>query len=131
MKLTPIDSKKEIEGSEMFYMGIKLIIARANNVKFKRMFRETLKPHKRDFDKGILSEEIAEDLMTGCIAKTILVGWEDLVDKDGKEWPYTVKNAEALLSEDRDVYDAITEFSEDIDNYITKSEDDTKGKFSA
>lgn len=131
MRLTPIDSKREIEGSEMFYRGVKLIVARANNIKFKRMFREVLKPHKRDFDNGILSEEIAEDLMIGCIAKTILVGWDGFQDVEGKEWKYSVKNAESLLSDDKDAYEAITEFSENIDNYINSEQGETKGKLSA
>jgi len=131
MKLTPVDSKKEIEGSEFVYRGVTLVVARANNIKFKKMFREVLKPYKRDFEKGILDNDVAEDLMIGCIAKTILVGWNDFVDADGKKWQYTVKNAESLLVDDKDAMDAITEFSENIDNFIKASDEETKGKLLA
>ena len=131
MKLTPVNESAEIEGSELNYRGVALNIARANNKNFKRMFREVLKPYKREFEKGRMEDNVAEDLMIGCVAKTILVGWKNFKDTDGKEWKYTVQNAEALLRDDKDVYEAITEFSENIDNYIIEDVEETKAKLSA
>ena len=131
MKLTPVSSSAEVEGSELNYRGVALTIARANNKNFKRMFREVLKPYKREFEKGRMEDSVAEDLMIGCVAKTILVGWKNFKDTDGKEWKYTHQNAEALLRDDKDAYEAITEFSENIDNYIMQSVEETKAKLSA
>ena len=131
MKLTPVNESAEVEGSELKYRGVTLVIARANNKNFKRMFREVLKPYKREFEKGRMEDSVAEDLMIGCIAKTVLVGWKDFKDTDGKEWKYTVQNAEALLRDDKDAYEAITEFSENIDNYIIENVEETKAKLSA
>ena len=128
MKLTPINSKAEIEGSEFIYRGITLIVARANNKSFKKMFREVLKPYKTEFDEGRMDDSVADSLMISCIAKTILVGWKNFVDTDGKKWDYSVPNAEALLTDDRDVMEAITKFSENIDNYIKIAEEETKAK---
>lgn len=128
MKITPVNEKLEIYGAEMKYMGTTFIVARANNINFKKHFREVLKPYKNELDRNRLSSEIAEDLMIGTVAKTILVGWKNLKDLDGKEWEYSVANAESLLKDDKDAYEAITEFSENIDNYIIKYEKDILGK---
>jgi len=131
MKLTPVSEIAEVEGSDLVYRGATLIVARANNKNFKRMFREVLKPHKKEFEDGRMDDNVAEDLMNGCIAKTILVGWSSFKDVTGKEWKYTVQNAEALLKDDRDAFEAITEFSENIDNYIIEQEQEVKEKLSA
>ena len=131
MKLTPVNEAAEIEGSELKYRGVTLIVARANNKNFKRMFREALKPYKRELEKKRMEDSVAEDLMIGCLAKTILVGWRDFKDADGKKWEYSVANAESLLSDDKDVHEAVVEFSEDIDNYIIANIEDTKAKLSA
>ena len=131
MKLTPVDSSAEVEGTPFIYRGTTLFVARANNIKFKKMFRELLKPYKTEFDEGRMDEAIGDKLMVSCFAKTILVGWENLVDVDGKEWKYSVPNAESLLADDKDVMDAIGKFSENIDNYIIKSEEGTIAKLSA
>lgn len=122
MKLTPIDAKTEIEGAELSYRGNTLIVARSNNVNFKKVFRQNLKPYKQDFEKDRMDDAIAEDLMIQCVAETILVGWKKFTDIDGKEWKYSVANAKSLLFDDKDVYNAITEFSEDMDNYITETQ---------
>jgi len=128
MKLTPIDEKKEIEGSLLVYRGVKLIVARSNNVNFKKTFRDNLKPYKNDFDNDRMEDSVAERLMIKCVAKTILVGWTDFKDVEGKEWEYSVANAEELLTDDKDVYEEITKFSENIDNYITRDKETLKGK---
>jgi len=131
MKLTPIDNLAEIDGSKFIYRGVTLFVARSNNTKFKKMFREVIKPYKTEFDEGRMDDGVADNLMIACFAKTILVGWEDLVDIDGKEWKYSVPNAESLLRDDRDVMDAITKFSENIDNYMRSNEEETIVKLPA
>lgn len=128
MKLTPVDNKAEVEGSEFIYRGAKLIVARANNRKFKKTFRNAIKPYKNEFENGRMDDKVAEGLMNSCVAETILVGWSDFRDVDGKEWEYSVQNAEELLRDDKDAFEAITEFSESIDNYIIQQEEEIKGK---
>ena len=131
MKITPVNESAEVEGSELNYRGVILLVARANNKNFKHMLREVMKPYKLDFEKRRMEDDVAEDLMIGCVAKTVLVGWETFIDTDGRECKYSVQNAEALLRDDKDVHEAVTEFSEDIDNYIIKGVEDTKAKLSA
>jgi hypothetical protein len=128
MKLTPINGNTETEGTEYIYRGISLIVARANNTEFKKVFRDAMKPFKDEFDAGRLDEKQSNKIMIECTAKTILVGWNDFKDVDGQDWDYNVDNAISLLTDDSDAYDAIVAFSENIDNYLTTSAEKLKVK---
>ena len=131
MKITPINGSTETDGVKHMYRGQHLIIARAGNNEFKKVFRELMKPVKEDFDKGRLSEDESDKFMIECVAKTILVGWVKLKDAEGNEHEYNLDNALSLLTDDRDAYDSIIAFSENIDNYLVGQDEALKGKSSA
>ena len=121
MKITPVDSAKEIEGSILPYRGVNLVVARSNNVNFKKVFRDALAPHKASFDDNTISDYVSENIMINSVASSILVGWSDFIDIDGKEWEYSVDNAKSLLKDDKDAYDAVIAHSEKIENYLLDS----------
>jgi len=128
MKVTPIKGRTETEGSIHIYRGNKLIVARSGNTNFKKVFRELLKPFKEEFDSGRMSEEQSNEIMIDCVAKTILVGWTNLKDVDGVEHKYSYDNAKALLTDDKDAYDSIMIFAENIDNYLTVADEALEAK---
>ena len=128
MKLTPINGNTETEGSEFIYRGNKLLVARAGNTKFKKLFRELLKPFKEEFDSGRMSEEQSNEIMIECISQTVLVGWEEITDVTGENHEYSHAKAKELLNDDRDVYDSVIDFSDNIENYLTTNEEVLKGK---
>ena len=129
MLITPIDKSKESNGIEAKYYGVTLIIARANNAAFKRMFRSLIAPHKYRMDNNqTIPEEISEDIMFQCYSKTILIGWKDLKDKDKKEIAYSEKAAYELLKDDEDAFDFIKNQSNSMDSFMQEDESITKGK---
>lgn len=128
MKLTPINGNTETEGVEFIYMGAKLIVARANNIEYKKEFRKLMQPIENEVESGRITEQKSQEVLDKCAAKTILVGWSDFKDMDGEEWEYTEQNAVDLLKDDRDAYREIMKFSENIDNYLIKSQEDLTGK---
>jgi len=128
MKLTPINGNTEIEGSEFIYRGNVLIVARSGNTKFKKVFRELMKPFKEEFDSGRMNEDQSNALMIECVSQTILVGWKKFKDVTGKEYEYSEENAKELLTDDKDVYDEIIKFSENIDNYLKITDEALKVK---
>lgn len=128
MKLTPVDDNLEIEGAEHNYRGNTLLVARDNNINFKKLFRKLIKPHQEEFDNDRMDEVVSKEIMVECFAKTILVGWTKFKDVTGKSWPYTIENAMELLNDDQDAYDSIKKFSENINNYIVEMEKVTEGK---
>ena len=128
MKLTPIKGNTETEGSKFFYRGNELIVARSGNVNFKKMFREEIKPYKEEVDAGRMTEEQSNTIMIECVSKTILVGWNKFTDITGEEFKYSHSHAKSLLTDDKDVYDEIIKFSENIDNNLTESDEALKVK---
>ena len=118
MKITPVDSEKELEGSPLNYRGVTLVVARANNTNFKKEFRKAIAPFKLQFDDNSISDEDSRLIMITSIAKTILVGWSDFIDTDGKEWDYSYESAVSLLTDDQDAYDAVVKHSEKLENYL-------------
>lgn len=129
MLITPIDKNKSTNGIKANYYGVTLIITRAGNTKFKHLFRSLIAPHKYQMDNNqSIPEEISEDIMLQCYSQTILVGWKGLKDAEGKEIPYSHAKAYELLKDDDDAYDFVKSQSNSLDSFITKGEDDTKGK---
>ena len=129
MLITPINKEKELSGIEANYYGVTLIVARANNTNFKRLFRTLISPHKYQMENGqTIPEEISEDIMLQCYSKTILVGWKDFKDAEGKEYKYSIENAYDLLKEDEDAYDFVKNQAGSMDAFMNKEVKDTKGK---
>ncbi len=128
MKITPINGKIETEGATLLYRGVKLLVARSGNVNFKKVFREEMKPFNDEFEAGRISNDQSSEIMILCIAKSILVGWETFKDTDGNNCAYSEDNAIELLTDDRDVYDAVIKHSENVENYISDKEEKTKAK---
>lgn len=122
MRLTPVDKSAELEGVEVPYRGATLIVARANNTRFKRVFRQLIKPYKHQMEKDKLDPEVSEELMTAAYAEAILVGWKNFVDIEGKEWAYTKENARVFLTDDPDAFDIVRDASEDMERFMIQEE---------
>lgn len=125
MRITPIDDKKVNEGSVFNYMGVPLTIARANNEKFKKVFRNLTKPYQREIDRGSIKNELAEELLCKALAQTILLGWD--ADKMPGNFPYTVENAESLLMNDPDCREFVMTISKEAENFYASDAEDRLG----
>ena len=127
MKITPIDEKRETEGVERDYYGVKLKIARAQNKQFAQAWRDETKGlHARGKDIDLNSKEAATATKR-AMAKAILVGWNNFYI-DGKEIEYSEDNAFALLDNDPDVLEFVSSISNDIDEYIVDDIEALRGK---
>ena len=128
LKLTPVKDEAEIEGvwtdypvDNPAFEKMRLRIARARNPRFRKEFNRLHRPYQRKSSK--LTEDVAENILVKSMAYGILVDWE-LVTKDGVEYEYSREAAETLLRNDPDLRDYVMEFSEDIENFVSESEDD-------
>jgi hypothetical protein len=126
LRITPIAETAE-QGARTNYRGVDLLIARANNSKFKAAFRRLSKPYKKQIDNETLDEATSEDILAGALAEGILVDWKNFV-VNGEQIPYTLDNAKELLKNDPDLVDFVTAFSKDIDNYLETDEAEVKVK---
>lgn len=127
-RITPVDDNLALGGAVANYLGVPLVIARANNPKFKKIFRTLSRPHQRDIDRGTIKEEVAESIFCKALAQGILLGWEQ--DKFPGKLPYSPENAEDLLLNDEDCRSFVVEFSKTAENYFTEDKEEVLGNSS-
>ena len=125
MRITPIDDKKVNEGSVFNYMGVPLTIARANNDKFKKLFRTLTKPYQREIDRGTMSNEDAEAILCKALAQTVLLDWDQ--EKMPGNFPYTKENAESLLKNDPDCREFVMSVAKEAENFYASEAEDRLG----
>ena len=128
LHITPVDHKAQEDGTWAFYRGVRLLIARNNNPRFKASFRRLSKPYERDLEKGTLPEETSEHILCRSMAEGILVGWDETTFViNGEQIEYSIDSAYNLLKNDPDCRDFINEFAGEVSNFLrTEQEELTK-----
>lgn len=114
------DVDKETTGVWVDYvLGIRLKIGRAKNAKFQELLRDLIEPNKKKIREDKLDFVDFSKLMVKAHARTILLGWENIEDKDGKPIQYSAKQAEKFLSDPelKDFYEFVVAISENADQY--------------
>lgn len=77
------------------------------NKAYSKALESATRPYRRQAELGTLKNEIAESLFIGVFVDTILRGWRNIQDAEGKEIAFTKQNAIGLLSELPDVYERL------------------------
>ena len=114
------DLKKETEGVWVeFELGIRLKIARARNVAYLELMRKTMEPRRKTIREGGMELEELQDLLKGIQAKTVLLDWENIEDKDGKSIEYSSEQALAFFNDPelRDFYTFVVTQSENMEHF--------------
>lgn len=94
------DRNLEIEGIWVpISDGARIKVARMNNPEFNKLFRKLSKPYMTALQTGTLSEDISEEIMLECYAKTVLVDW-DGIEENGEQVPYSPEKAKEYLQID-------------------------------
>lgn len=127
LRITPVNEDKQESGTWVNYRGVDLLIARSNNDKFGRAFRRLMKPYKKDFEKDRLDIEVSQKILASALAEGVLLGWKNFV-VEGKEVQYSKENAIELLIVDRDCRDFVSDFANDLENFLSIEEEATKEK---
>ncbi len=122
--LTPYDVYETDEnlesgqGVEAEYPFGTFIINRAGgmNKKFSRVFNAKLKPHRRKYEQGVLEDDIQERILAETYAETVILGWKDVHDRNGKKLTFNVKNCVKLLL---DLPDFFAELQNQANSFAT------------
>jgi len=96
------DASLEAEkGVTLQYPFGEITIHRAggSNAKFAQVFNVKLKPHRRKHEQDILEDEIKENILIETYAETVIVGWNNIKDREGKNLKFNVKNCVKLLKD--------------------------------
>lgn len=99
--------------------GFKLLIARAgsHNERFNTRLRKLQEPYSRQIRNDTLDDETGRELLRKAYSDTVLLGWEKVVDKDGKEIPYNPTNALRLMREIPDFFDFVMNASTSMSHF--------------
>ncbi len=124
LMITPIDKNAEENGVWTKYRDVDLLIARGNNTKFKSAFRRVTQSYD---DLTNLPEEKSAELLADALSEGVLLGWKGFI-VNGNEIEYSKINAKNLLVNDVDCREFVTDFANEIDNFIIKERKKVSGE---
>jgi hypothetical protein len=112
-------TNKELEagaGVALDYPGFTIFINRAGgaNKKFAKALDTRMKPHRQRFERGMLDEETSLKLLVEAYAEGVVVGWEDVKDKNGKNMEFNFDNCVKLLTDLPDLFADIQEQASNV-----------------
>lgn len=112
-----MDPVVEAEGITVDYGKEKFRIARAGgaNKKFLREIQRTNRKYRKQLEHDLMEDELAERIMREVYAKTVVLGWEGVTDKDGSPLEFSIENCITL-------FEALPELYADIRDMATKAE---------
>ena len=113
------DTNMEQTGMEIDYGPIGIfLIARAGgaNKRYTSAVEQVSRPYRRQIDTGQIEADVLIRLTREVFVKACLLGWEsekfgkgNIPGPDGKAFPYNVKNAELIMKQLPDLFDALRE----------------------
>lgn len=117
------DRKAETEGvhlqigtnSKGEISTIRIRRAGGANQTFAKVFEIKSKPHRRLMDiPGALDQRVQERIMREVYAESVVVGWENIEDRDGNELPFTKENVIQLFTDLPDLFRVVVKESQDM-----------------
>ena len=89
----------------------KFLIARAGgaNRKFQRVSEKVFRPYRRQIEAKTIDPKVADKLLAQVFAQTVILGWENVTDRDGNELEFSPDNAQKLLLDLPDLFASLRE----------------------
>jgi hypothetical protein len=83
---------------------IKIARAGGANRRFATVLERKTRPYRRALDNGTIDPKVIERVMAEVFAETVILGWEDVIGRDGEPLPYTFDNVVQLLLDLPDLF---------------------------
>lgn len=105
---------------------VSFLIARIGHTgcAYNRLIRAKFKPHRRRIENDTLDDEVVRKIQAEVFAKTALLDWKGVTDKDGNKLPFSKEKAEELLLELPELADILFNFARDYVNYRQEEMED-------
>lgn len=93
-------------GITLEYPGFSITIHRAggSNKHFAQVLNAKMKPHRHQFDRGMLDDEISRRILLESYAEGVVIGWKNVKGADGEIMPFTKENVVKLFSDLPDLF---------------------------
>ena len=105
------------EGLKIEYPGFEIVIYRAggSNEAYSKTFSDKSRAYITH--GGTPTTDEAERIILETYAETIVKGWSNLTDKEGKPLPFSVDNCKQLLSDLPELFASIKKHANDFGNF--------------
>lgn len=114
------DPEVEQKGVRIDYGQFYIQVARAGgaNTRYRDVFRERIRPHRRALATETLSDDLAEKISLEVFAETVVLGWGH-TDEDGNDVEGTIigrdgKPIEFSVDAVKDLFRALPELYKDV-----------------
>lgn len=95
-------------------IGIRIARAGGGNIRFTKTVEQRLKPHRHAIQTKTMDREMLDRIMREVYADTVILGWENVRNRDGSEKPFNREEVLQLLEELPDLWKQIQSMSDDI-----------------
>lgn len=109
---------------EREFHGVKLVLARYKRSDALRRMRELAPEYP---NPNQLSEDDQLELAARAMVGTVLVGWDNFY-LNGELLEYSHENAEALMINDEDAREFVSEIAMNLDEFLVKDQDNMRKK---
>ncbi len=95
-----LNSKKKV-------MSIRIARAGGANTHYAKLLESKIKPYRRQIQNETLDNSVAEKLTKEVYALSVVLGWENIEDKDGNELEFNQTNFIKLMDDLPDLWSDI------------------------
>lgn len=96
---------------------IKIARAGGSNTKFSKVLEAKMRPYRRQYEAGTMSDEVANTMLIEAFAEAVVLGWEDIKGPDGKNLKFSRENAIKLFTDLPDLFVDVREQSMKVSNF--------------
>lgn len=93
-------------------IGIRIARAGGANAQYQKLMEARVKPYRRQIQNETIEKALIDKILRQVYAETIVLGWENVEDENGKELPFNVENCIKLFEDLPDLFQDIQEQSQ-------------------
>ena len=120
------DAELEVSGIWLDYglnakkQKIRFRVARAGgaNSRFNKMIEVSTRPYRTQIQDDNLPAEISDPIVLEAFASTVILGWEGVTDKKGKDLEFTKENVIKLFTDLPDLWTDVRTQAAKMSNYL-------------
>lgn len=103
------DKETEENGLDLDYGDFKIKIARSggSNQKYNKVLEQLTKPHRRAIQTETIDVNLLNDILKEAHAKAVVLGWENVTDRDGNLIEFSSENCYKLFKDLPDLFEDV------------------------
>lgn len=111
--------QESVTGIRLVYDDAVFIVRRAggSNLKYQAEVRKLVRPVRKQIEYEQLGEKEQQQIYMRAHARAVVIGWENVTDRNGNQMPFTEENFVKLMSDLPDLWDAFSTACADATNF--------------